>query len=269
MWIFFLCYPSFSSGKGNISEIYPLKHASIDATNLASLQRGAKYFINFCSGCHSLRFIRYNQLAVDLKIIDKANSAADSQRLNNNLVFTQANPSNTIKPSLHKKDALLWFGKYPPDLSLSTRTRGIDWVYNYLLGFHQDNKRPFGVNNDLVRDTIMPDPLGILRTNTFSNRRIKSKINHDSRFKLFKTDNNLNYSLISSENQEFFVLEEVTTDLVNFLAYAADPSESMRKSLGIKVCAFLMVFLCLVYFLKKQIWGNNGNAIHKGTLDRT
>jgi ubiquinol-cytochrome c reductase cytochrome c1 subunit len=241
-------YPAVLSG--NTPEIYLLKQAPIDVTNFVSLQRGAKYFMNFCSGCHSLRFMRYNELAVDLKIIDKANSAADNRRLNNSLIFTQTGPSDTIKPSLHKRDALKWFGRYPPDLSLSTRARSIDWVYNYLLGFYQDDKRPFGVNNYLVKNTAMPDPLALLRENTFSDYQIK---NNDKQ--VLKTGDNLDYSSLTG-NREIFVLEEVAADLVNFLAYVAEPSKVTRQLLGIKVCAFLIVLSCLVYCLKEEIWRN-------------
>ncbi len=249
--LFFLTYPFFVNGtESNMDAIYPLKHALIDPTNLSSLQRGAKYFMNFCSGCHSLQFIRYNRLADDLKITDKVSPAASIQRLKNNLIFTQANPSDNIKPSLHKNEALLWFGKTPPDLSLSTRARSIDWVYNYLLSFYPDNKRPFGVNNSLVKNTIMPDPLAFLRNIRLNYRSDKINCNLP-----LKTNNNLNQPLIDSNNHNF-ELKEIVADLVNFLAYTAEPTRGRRRSLGVKVCVFLLFFSCLVYFLKKRIWRN-------------
>jgi ubiquinol-cytochrome c reductase cytochrome c1 subunit len=249
--LFFLIYPLFVIGTESIDKIYPQKHAPIDPTNLASLQRGAKYFINFCSGCHSLQFMRYNRLADDLKITDTVNLAAGIERLNKNLIFTRANPSDSIKSSLHKKEALLWFGRIPPDLSLITRARSIDWVYNYLLGFYPDNKRPFGVNNNLVKNTTMPDPIAILR-NAALIYQSDSKINGLST----KTNNNLNRQLIGPNNHKFFELKELVADLVNFLAYTAEPTKSERQSLGTKVCGFLLFFSGLVYFLKKRIWRN-------------
>ncbi|MES2142399.1 MAG: cytochrome c1 [Pseudomonadota bacterium] len=239
--LFFLWYPLFINGK-DTEQIHPLKHTPIDISNIASLQRGAKYFMNFCSGCHSLRFMRYNRLAADLKITD-INPVASDQRLNSNLIFTQANPNDFIKSSLHKENALLWFGKYPPDLSLTTRARSTDWVYNYLLSFYLDKTRPFGVNNRLLKNTAMPDPLAILRKNT---RNYQSKI---------KT-NNLNQLLVNTNHKKTFELEEVVADLVNFLAYTAEPTKTSRQSLGLKVCGFLLFFSCVVYFLKKQIWAN-------------
>lgn len=239
--LFFLCCPVFLNGK-EIAKIYSLKHAPIDSTNLASLQRGVKYFMNLCSGCHSLRFMRYNYLAADLKITDKINPITNARRLNN-LIFTQANSNDFIKSSLGKKNAVLWFGKYPPDLSLITRARSIDWVYNYLLGFYSDKTRPFGVNNNLVKNTAMPDPLAILRKNAF-NYQLEIKTSH------------LNQLLTNPNYKKMFELEEVVADLVNFLAYAAEPTKTSRQSLGLKVCSFLLFFSCLVFLLKKQIWRN-------------
>lgn len=240
MGLFFL-YPIFLNGEAT-EKLYPLKHAPIDITNLASLQRGAKYFMNFCSGCHSLQFMRYNRLAADLKISDKINSISE-QRLSSNLIFTQSKPNNFIKSNLRKKNALLWFGKYPPDLSLTTRARSVDWVYNYLFCFYPDKTRPFGVNNSLVKNTAMPDPLAILR---------KTALN----YQLKSNTNNLNQLWASADYKKALKLKEVVADLVNFLAYVAEPTKISRQSLGLKVCSFLLFFSCLVYFLKKQIWGN-------------
>lgn len=230
----------------------PEKHARIDLNNLASLQRGAKYFMNFCSGCHSLQFMRYNRLGMDLKIIDNANSIVSNQRLSHNLIFTQATQSDTIQSSLYKKDALLWFGKNPPDLSLTIRAKGADWVYNYLLSFYPDDRRPFGVNNSLIKNTIMPDPLSIIRKQlplSYPKKNNKS-------FNFPHKNNNSNQLLINPNNYKTFVLEHVVTDLVNFLAYTAEPIKTERESLGIKVCGFLLVFAYVVYLLKKQIWND-------------
>ncbi len=258
MWKIVLCliffsYPSSLSGEEHISESNPAKHTSIDVTNLASLQRGAKYFINFCSGCHSLHFMRYNTLMVDLKITSETNSAIDNQRLSNKLIFTLAEPNDTIKPSLLRRDALTWFGRNPPDLSLVTRARSTDWVYNYLLNFYQDEKRPFGVNNHVVNNTSMPDPFAVLRQKIHPNYQTKNKISYEQPV---KTEELLDYSLNASQDQEVIKLENIAADVVNFLAYVAEPSKMLRRALGIKVCAFLMIFLCLVYFLKRQIWKN-------------
>jgi ubiquinol-cytochrome c reductase cytochrome c1 subunit len=196
-----------------------------------------------------MQFMRYNRLAVDLKIIDEFNLAT-IRRLKNNLIFTQSKPSNSINSNLHKKEALLWFGKIPPDLSLSIRARSTDWVYNYLLSFYPDNTRPFGVNNSLIKNTAMPDPLATLRTGAFYiYQKISDFNNH-----LSQKSSGAIYPYSNKSRSEIPRLEAVVTDLVNFLAYVAEPTKTNRQSLGKKVCGFLLVFVYLVYFLKDKIW---------------
>ncbi|MEN9916273.1 MAG: ubiquinol-cytochrome c reductase cytochrome c1 subunit [Pseudomonadota bacterium] len=227
--------------------------SSIRPSELASLQRGAKYYMNYCSGCHSLQYMRYNQLGVDLKIDDEFNSTSPS-RLKENLIFTQAKSSDTIKSSLHKEESLLWFGKLPPDLSLSIRARSADWVYNYLLSFYLDDTRPFGVNNSYIKNTAMPDPLATLRKDTFTfYPNVNNKTNNPLSLKI----NNHAVYLHSNKNRSKAPrLEEIVTDLVNFLAYIAEPTKNNRQSLGKKVCGFLLLLTFFVSILKKQIWGN-------------
>ena len=228
-----------------------LAKGSILPVELASLQRGAKYFMNYCSGCHSLQYMRYNQLGVDLKIDDMSNSI--QPRLKENLIFTQAKTSDKIKSSLNKEDGLLWFGKLPPDLSLSIRARSADWVYNYLLSFYLDNTRPFGVNNNYIKNTAMPDPLASLRKDTHAypnvNKKTKDRLS-------LKINNHALYLHSNNNRSEVPTLEEIVTDLVNFLAYIAEPTKNNRQLLGKKVCGFLLLLTFFVSILKKQIWGN-------------
>lgn len=229
-----------------------LTKAPILPAELASLQRGAKYFMNYCSGCHSLQYMRYNRLGIDLKIDDKSNSISQP-RLKENLIFTQAKTSDTIKPSLNKEEGLLWFGKLPPDLSLSIRARSADWVYNYLLSFYLDDTRPFGVNNNYIKNTAMPDPLASLRKDTHIYPNVNNKTNNRLSIKI---NNHALYLHSNNNRSQVPTLEEIVTDLVNFLAYIADPTKNNRQSLGKKVCGFLLLLAFFVSVLKKQIWGN-------------
>jgi ubiquinol-cytochrome c reductase cytochrome c1 subunit len=228
-----------------------LVKSAIQPSELASLQRGAKYFMNYCSGCHSLQYMRYNRLGFDLKIDDKFNSATQ-QRLKDNLVFTESKTSDTIKSNFPKKESLLWFGMLPPDLSLSIRARSAEWVYNYLLSFYLDDTRPFGVNNSFIKNTAMPDPLAMIRmdTNTYHN------LNKTNDRLSLKISNRAIYSHSNKGRSKIPTLEAVVTDLVNFLAYIAEPTKNNRQSLGKKVCGFLLLLTYFVYILKKQIWGN-------------
>lgn len=122
-----------------------------DTGNLASAQRGARDFMNYCSGCHGLKHLRYNRMAADLGIPEDV--------LKKNLMFTSEKPGDHILSSMPPDAAKGWFGQTPPDLTLTTRQRGIDWVYTYLLSFYLDPSRPTGVNNTVLPGASMPHVL--------------------------------------------------------------------------------------------------------------
>ena len=133
-----------------------LEPANIDVHNKTSLLRGAKNFANYCQGCHSLKFSRANRIAADTGVSDKQIKA---------IIFTRDDDDKPTKPgalmknAISQKDAAKWFGTAPPDLSLEGRSRGGDWIYNYLKSFYSDSKRPFGVNNTVFSNVGMPNVL--------------------------------------------------------------------------------------------------------------
>src|ERR1700734_2610049 len=127
-----------------------LQPAGTDIKNTDSLQRGARDFMNYCSGCHSLKYLRYNRMAADLKIPESELAA--------NLMFTSDKAFDTINSAM-PKDSEAWFGKQPPDLSLIARARGTDYLYSYMKGFYVDKTRPWGVNNMFLPNAAMPHVL--------------------------------------------------------------------------------------------------------------
>ena len=48
-----------------------LDDADIDLSDQASLQRGARLFVNYCLSCHSAEYSRYNRVGKDLGISDE------------------------------------------------------------------------------------------------------------------------------------------------------------------------------------------------------
>ena len=213
--------------------------ANVDIGNVASLQRGARNFMNYCSGCHSAKYVRYNQLGRDLGLTD--------QQLIDNLMFTAVKPTETIDIALRPADGQRWFGQAPPDLSLITRARGADYVYNFLRSFYVDPKRPLGVNNLMLPNASMPHVLWSLQG---LQRAVYEEHAHngvtEQRFKGFEIERP--GRLGPAEYDEF------VRDTVNFLAYIGEPVKQKRESLGVLVIAFLVVFGILAYLLKQEIW---------------
>lgn len=185
--------------------------ANNDVSDVNSLQRGAGNFFNYCAGCHSLKFIRYNQIAEDLDL--------NESQLVQNLIFTQAKPEDAVITNMLPSDGSRWFGKSPPDLSLITRSRGTDQVYNFLRTFYKDSTSPTGADNRALPGTSMPNVLWL----------VQEQLNE----------------------KEF---DQFTLDIVNFLDYVSEPIQSERKRIGIWVILFLLVFLVFSYFLYKDIW---------------
>lgn len=193
--------------------------ADIDPGDKASLQRGFKYYMNYCSGCHSLKYLRYDRVARDLGITNYEGQVLNKV-VEDNLMFNTDKILDNITSSLSKQDAEKWFGVAAPDLTLVTRWRSVDWVYTYLKSFYVDKNRPWGVNNYLFKDVAMPNILdGVIRNPKLSES-----------------------------------LDRITLDIVNFLNYAAEPAKSTRKSIGIFVLLFLALLAVFAYLLKKEYW---------------
>jgi len=132
-----------------------LDHANTDISDTASLQNGAKLFMNYCSGCHAIGFMRYNRIAKDLNLSDSL--------VAEHLMFAGEKPGETITTAMPKEGAAKWFGGTPPDLSLVARSKGTDWIYTYLRGFYEDDSKVFGVNNKVLENASMPDILWSLK----------------------------------------------------------------------------------------------------------
>ena len=132
-----------------------LDHANTDISDTASLQNGAKLFMNYCSGCHAIGFMRYNRIAQDSNLSDSL--------VAEHLMFAREKPGETITTAMPKEGAAKWFGVTPPDLSLVARAKGTDWIYTYLRGFYEDDSKVFGVNNKVLENASMPDVLWSLK----------------------------------------------------------------------------------------------------------
>lgn len=220
------------------AEEIELAPANTNIENTASLQRGAKYFVNYCLGCHSAQYVRYNKLAEGLRLTE--------DQLVNNLMFTGEQPFDTMTNAMRPDDALRWFGIEPPDLSLIARSRGTDYIYNFLRGFYLDESSATGANNVVLPNTAMPHVLWELQG---IRRPVYEDGESDGAEPVLSGFEVVQPGLLSE--QEF---DQVARDVVNFLDYIGEPMQLERRSLGIRVIGFLLVFLLIAWLLKKEIW---------------
>ncbi len=218
------------------AEKFEQSGANVEDT--ASLQRGAKWYVNYCLGCHSLNYVRYNRLAADLQLSE--------DEVMQNLVFSNAKFGQTMEIAMDTEQAEAWFGTPPPDLSLIGRSRGPDWLYAYLLGFYQDETG--GWNNTVFDSTAMPNVLWRLQgIQTPVYREEKTEQGHPHEV----IDH---FELTTPGTQSVEEYEETARDLTAFLAYVGEPAVLQRKKIGVGVIFFLVLFTFLAYLLKVEYW---------------
>ena len=138
-YLAFTIIPGLTFSAGSMDLDGYLEGMNVKTSDVRSLQRGARNFINNCSGCHTLQYMRYNQIAEDLGITE--------DQLMQNLIFTESSPQDLVMNNMLREDGNRWFGKAPPDLTLVTRRKSREYVYGFLNSFYEDNGSPTGVNN--------------------------------------------------------------------------------------------------------------------------
>jgi ubiquinol-cytochrome c reductase cytochrome c1 subunit len=244
--LFLLVVGTAAFGEDNPNEkcIESLGEAEADVSNAASLQKGARNFVNYCLGCHSLGFMRWNRVAKDLKLSD--------EQLQQNLIFTGAKVHDYIKSPMPTKDALEWFGRPPPDLTLIARAKGPDYVYRFLKGFYKDESpsRPTGVNNLMLDGASMPGVLTDLQgVQALETHAVVNPATGKTKARLCDKILLERPGRLSAADFDVFV-----HDTVNFLTYVGEPVKAKRESMGVVVVLFLLVFTVFAYLLKKEYW---------------
>lgn len=244
-----------------------LLDANTDLGDGASLQRGARLYVNYCLGCHSLNFMRYNRLGRDLGIPEEL--------LRESLVPPGRKVVDEMSIAMRPQAAAGWFGVGPPDLSVIARARGADWLYSYLVSFYVDDNpsRPFGVNNVVFQDVGMPHILWSLQgEQTYLPGEVPANAAsvHPERLAVSGDVLQIHKSVTLQNGDHVGIVDslEVTTpgemqpgefrkaarDLVNFLAYAGEPAQLVRYRIGVWVLVFIAIFFVLSRALYKEYW---------------
>jgi ubiquinol-cytochrome c reductase cytochrome c1 subunit len=206
---------------------YRLDRSPHDVTDVVSLQSGARLYVNYCLGCHSMQYLRYGGLT---------EIGLTEQQIKDNLLFTADKVGEPMKGPLDPKAAKQWFGVAPPDLSVVSRSRGADWLYTYLRTFYRDPKTATGWNNAVFENVGMPHALWTLQGERAYDREKRQW-------------RELSKGTLSQVEYDIAV-----RDLVNFLAYAGEPAATDRKSIGIVVLFMLGILFIITYLLKKEYW---------------
>jgi ubiquinol-cytochrome c reductase cytochrome c1 subunit len=220
-----------------------LDHAPVDLKDYASLQRGAKLFVNYCLNCHGASYMRYNRLA-DLGLNEK--------EILDNLVFSGGKVGDLMKNTMDPKESQVWFGAPPPDLTVIARSRasgdgsGADWLYTYLRTFYRDPVRPTGWNNTTFPNVSMPHVLWELQ----GEQEMKpTQVRADGFIAAVEKP-----ALVKPGKLSALEYDRAVADLVNYMVYMGEPAARSRKTIGLIVLAFLSGLIFLVYAMKKEFW---------------
>jgi ubiquinol-cytochrome c reductase cytochrome c1 subunit len=206
---------------------YRLDKSPHELTDIVSLQAGAKLYVNYCLGCHSMQYMRYGGLT-ELGLTE--------QQIRNNLLFTADKVGEPMKVPMDARAGKQWFGVAPPDLSVVARSRGADWLYTYLRTFYRDPKTVTGWNNAVFENVAMPHALWTLQ----------GQRGYDPEKRQWQE--------ISKGSLSQVEYDMAVRDLVNFLVYVGEPAAVDRKSIGIVVLFVLAIVFVFTYLLKKEYW---------------
>jgi ubiquinol-cytochrome c reductase cytochrome c1 subunit len=243
------------------SEGIELQEADIDLSDKESLQRGAKHFVTYCLGCHSVKHIRYLRITLDIGI--------DEKKVLKDIAPEGASIYDQMHSAMNAHDAEKWFGIQPPDLSLIARSRSADWIYSYLKGFYSDKNRQFGVNNTVFKDVGMPNPFWRLQGEQLPVYKTidgQKEVGMPNPFWQLQGKQQPIYKTVDGQQvidkliikqrgllseKEFDLL---VNDLINFLVYVGEPVQLERVRIGKYVLFYLLMFLGLACMLKKEYW---------------
>jgi cytochrome c1 len=234
------------------SSDWPMEPMEPNLQDLPSLQNGWRLYVNYCLGCHSLAYQRYERTADDLGVphdIVLDQLIFNDQRIGEHMI-------SAMDPDLAKN----WFGGPPPDLTMVSRIRGTDWLYNYLKTFYLDESRPFGVNNKVFPNVGMPNVLvelqGVQRSDCLQMPKMAPNGGEmrDPLTGAAVTEERCG-QLVVEEGTGAFSAEEFDQaiyDIVNFLYYVGEPSRLERHRTGVYVVLFLIILYVFTRLLGRE-----------------
>ncbi|WP_305822774.1 cytochrome c1 [Massilia brevitalea] len=227
---------------------FPLDRAP-ERSDMASLQNGAKLFVNHCLNCHSASAMRYNRLR-DLGLSD--------DQIRNNLLFSADKVGEMMTTAMRPADAKAWFGAVPPDLSVIARAKaspagsGADYLYTYLRTFYKDDARPTGWNNMVVPNVAMPHAMWQLQ-GIRTPKMEDAPDPHEAGKTLHRF---VGWNQAAPGTMTATEFDTATADLVAYLSWMAEPAQGTRKKLGVIVLIFLSIFAFLAWRLNESYWKN-------------
>lgn len=205
-----------------------------------SAQRGFQVYREVCAACHSMRLKSYRNLSeigfseAEIKAIAAEYLTEDGPNSEGEMFERDARPSDRFVSPYPNENAARAAngGAYPVDFSLIIKARpnGANYMYSLLTGYYDppaDMKMGAGMYYNKYypgNQIAMPKPL---------------------------SEGQVTYS----DGTEA-TIDQMSVDITNFLQWAAEPEMERRKSMGIKVMIYLLIFTVLFFLAKRRIWSD-------------
>ncbi len=204
----------------------------------ASAQRGYQVYKQVCSACHSMHLLSFRNLGnlgfskAEVKAIARGYDVPGGISDSGEAVTRQGEPHDRfVKPFANDEAARSANnGALPPDLSLITKARphGPDYVHALLLGY-VDAPAGFHLVDGMHYNKYFPG------------------------HQIAMTPP-LKEDIVSYSDGTKATVEQMATDVVTFLAWAAEPEMEARKRMGVRFFIFLSVFFIFMFTLYKRTW---------------
>ncbi|MEO0467103.1 MAG: cytochrome c1 [Pseudomonadota bacterium] len=258
-----------------------------------SVQRGYQVYREVCASCHAMELLHYRNLgekggpfydpeypnANDNPLV-KAFAAMDTieDPVPNDVGdydLRPARPSDPFRSPYANEQAARAanLGAYPPDLSVITKARhgGANYVYNLLKGYPGwdvmgdgaiDFNSEFELGEGYEFDGVLEQPLGQYY-NPYMAGDVTPQWDGDPRHTppggFLAMAPQLPDDRVEYLDGTLATTSQMAYDVAQFLAWAGEPKQGNRKSLGLAVMIYLSIFAVLLWLSYKRIWRNVGH----------
>lgn len=210
----------------------------------AELQRGFQVYDEVCASCHGMKFLSYRNLGDEggpqfseaaVKAIAASKEVEDGPDDAGDMFTREGKPFDRFVSPFDNDQAARASngGALPPDLSLIAKARagGPDYIYALLTGYQEEAPAGFDLADGMHYNDYFPGHAIAMAAP-------------------------LSDDLVEYQDGTAATLEQQARDVTAFLMWAAEPKLEARKSLGVKVILYLLVFAGLLYVAKRRVWAD-------------
>ena len=259
---------AFAAG-GGVTGDYKMKHpdwsfkGAFGTYDRAAVQRGYQVYREVCAACHSLKYVAFRHLgdkggpyyledfsnpsdnpyvknfAADWQVADIDSETGDQ-------IERPGTPADYFplpfpnEPAARASNG----GALPPDLSnmVKARSGGADYLYNLLISY--DTPKP---------DDVELTP-GLHWNPVMSGGKIAMAAPLSDEIVSYEPVEIIDHGEVKVVDAPLETVEQLASDVTNFLAWTADPKLEQRKRIGFMTIIYLLILSLLLFLSYKRVW---------------